>query len=134
MAPGTSGKGGSRPSLIQEDEHLLTVLRYVERNPLRAGLVERAEDRRWSCLGGIAAARPAAWLDPGPVPRGAGWVDAVNAPRFETELEAIRRCVRRNWPFGGEAWVSRTAAALGLASSLRGAGNPTLRRGTRDIG
>ncbi len=35
---------------IQQDEHLLTVLRYVERNPLRAKLVEAAEDWRWgSC-------------------------------------------------------------------------------------
>ncbi len=35
---------------IQEDEHLLTVVRYIERNPLRAGLVERAEAWRWSSL------------------------------------------------------------------------------------
>ena len=35
---------------IQEDDHLRVVLRYVERNPLRAGLVERAEDWRWSSL------------------------------------------------------------------------------------
>jgi len=37
---------------IQQDEHLLTVLRYVERNPLRAGLVARAEDWLWSSLRG----------------------------------------------------------------------------------
>ena len=35
---------------IQEDEHLLTVVRYVERNPLRAGLPTRAEGGRWSSL------------------------------------------------------------------------------------
>jgi putative transposase len=35
---------------IQQDEHLLTVLRYMERNPLRANLVERAEEWRWSSL------------------------------------------------------------------------------------
>src|SRR5580704_5208659 len=33
---------------VQEDDHLYTVLRYVERNPLRADLVERAENWRWS--------------------------------------------------------------------------------------
>jgi hypothetical protein len=32
---------------IAADEHLLAVLRYVERNPLRAGLVVRAEEWRW---------------------------------------------------------------------------------------
>src|SRR5436190_718858 len=40
---------------IEADEHLLTVLRYVERNPLRAGLVERAELWPWSSLHGPAA-------------------------------------------------------------------------------
>ena len=35
---------------IATDKHLLTVLRYVERNPLRAGLVARAEDWRFGSL------------------------------------------------------------------------------------
>jgi putative transposase len=35
---------------IQPDDHLYTVLRYVERNALRARLVKRAEDWRWSSL------------------------------------------------------------------------------------
>src|SRR5262245_4653482 len=56
---------------VQEDEHLLTVCRYVERNPLRAGLVGRAEDWRWSSLWrrerGPEAAR--ALLAEWPVPR-----------------------------------------------------------------
>ncbi len=35
---------------IQSDEHFLTVARYVERNALRANLVTRAQDWRWSSL------------------------------------------------------------------------------------
>ena len=35
---------------IQRDEHLLKVCRYVERNPLRAKLVERSEDWAWGGL------------------------------------------------------------------------------------
>jgi hypothetical protein len=53
---------------------------------------------------------------------------------FEREVEALRRCVRRERPFGGEAWVSRTAAEFGLASSLRARGNPTLKTDTENIG
>ena len=34
----------------QEDEHFYQVLRYVERNPLRANLVETAEAWKWSSL------------------------------------------------------------------------------------
>ena len=48
---GSSGhlwQGRFKSFPVQEDKHLLTVLRYVERNPLRAGLVEAAEDWDWS--------------------------------------------------------------------------------------
>jgi putative transposase len=43
-------QGRFKAFAIEEDQHLLTVLRYVERNPLRANLVEKAEDWRWSSL------------------------------------------------------------------------------------
>ena len=48
----TSGRvwqGRFKAFPIQQNTHLLTVLRYVERNPLRAGLVTRAEDWRVGC-------------------------------------------------------------------------------------
>src|SRR6266571_135456 len=52
---------------IEEDDHLLTVLRYIERNPLRAGLVGRSEDWRWSSGSPRRGGEPE--LDPGPVRR-----------------------------------------------------------------
>lgn len=109
---------------VQEDEHLLTVVRYVERNPLRAGLVGRAEDWPWSSLYGRARGEPADFLTPGPVPGGAGWVEAVNAPQTEAEEEALRRSAARGSPFGGEAWVHETADRLDLGSTLRPRGRP----------
>ena len=55
---------------IQDDDHLLVVLRYLERNPLHAGLVGRAEAWEWSSLHGHAQGP----LDPGPVPAArSGW-------------------------------------------------------------
>src|SRR5439155_2965442 len=85
---------------IEQDDHLLSVLRYVERNALRAGLVGRAEDWPWSSLhprrpGGLFPA-----LDAGPVPRPADWAAYVNAPQTEAELAALRRCAERGTPFG----------------------------------
>src|SRR4029078_883694 len=58
---------------IEQDEHLLTVLRYVERNPLRANLVERAEDWQWSSLRLFTPRPQVDWLHAGPVPRGRTW-------------------------------------------------------------
>ncbi len=102
------------------------VLRYIERNPLRAGLVERAEERSWSSLGVVAGGRAEPLLDPGPIPRGRGWVEAVNALTFESEVQAIRRCVQRNAPLGTNPWVLMTATTLGRESALRARGNPRL--------
>ncbi|HKM82805.1 MAG TPA: hypothetical protein VJY15_17820 [Candidatus Acidoferrum sp.] len=73
----------------------------------------------WSSLHGHAQGPLALWLDPGPVPRGPQWVEAVNAPIFETELAPIRRSLQRAAPFGSEAWTLQTAIALGLESSLK---------------
>src|SRR5262249_45068832 len=62
----------------QEDEHLLTILRYIERNPLRAGLVDRAEAWPWSSLRWLVAPeRAPVRLEPGTVPRGSLWVAGV---------------------------------------------------------
>jgi putative transposase len=109
---------------IQEDEHYLTVLRYVERNPLRANLVQRAQDWPWSSLSNSRAARPEALLTDGPLSKGAGWTNHVNGTQTEAELERLRQCVNRGTPFGTDAWARRTATALGLESSLRPRGRP----------
>jgi len=104
---------------IQQDEHLLTVVRYVKRNRLRAGLVERAQDWRWSSL------RPDAEgpsLDPGPAPRGADWLEFVNTPMTDAEFAAIRLSFRRDRPFGTDAWTTETAGCLGLEYSIRARG------------
>jgi putative transposase len=108
---------------IQEDEHLLTVLRYVERNPLRAGLVRKAERGRRSSLG-AGAGGGAVRLDPGPVARPAGWAEWVNQPQTEAEVEALRVSAERGRPFRTATWTAATARRLGLESTVRPRGRP----------
>ena len=50
--------------VIQNDEHLLTVLRYIEANPLRAQIVKREEDYRWSSYHAHALGVADELLDP----------------------------------------------------------------------
>ncbi len=109
---------------IQDDEHFTTVCRYVERNALRGDLVGRAEDWRWSSLWHRLHRRKIVTLDQWPVPRGRKWIDFVNDPATEAELEALRRSVNRGTPFGTTVWQQRTAKRLGLESSLRDPGRP----------
>src|SRR5207253_4674878 len=60
-------QGRFKAFAIEQNEHLLTVLRYVERNALRANLVERAELWPWTSLHHwLKSDRPSYWHD-GPV-------------------------------------------------------------------
>jgi len=114
---------------IQADEHFLTVCRYVERNALSAGVVDRAEAWRWSSLW-VRRHGPAELKDllhdwPVDCPR--NWVALVNEPMSARELEAVRTSVQRNRPFGGDAWQMQTAARLGLQQTMRSKGRPKKR-------
>jgi putative transposase len=108
---------------VQDDDHLATVLRYVEPNPLRAGLVARAEGRAWSSLPGRLAGDPRLWRGD-PPPRHPAWLARVNEPLSAGDLQRLRASVARDRPFGGEEWTRRTAEALGLGSTLRDRGRP----------
>ena len=112
---------------IEEDDHLDTVRRYVERNPVRPTLVERAEEwqrnRLWRWL------RPTEHkekptLCPWPIPRPTDWVTRVNRALTKKEREAVQTSVLRGRPFGSEAWQEATAKQLGLESTFRSRGRP----------
>jgi len=116
---------------VESDEHLLTVLGYVERNALRAGLVDRAEDWRWSSLW--------RWRHPNvtddvpeltqwPVERPRQWLFQLNRRQAEGELEAVRTSVQRGRPFGSTIWQQMTAKKLGLESTFRPRGRPKKRK------
>ncbi len=112
---------------VQSGESFLTVASYVERNPLRAGLVDRAEDWRWSSLGCRMSGSPdeKSLLSDWPVEiQMKHWVRKVNHPQTEMELESIRTCVLRGRPFGDSAWMRRTAYRYNLEYSLRDRGRP----------
>ena len=109
---------------MQEDEHFLSVCRYVERKALRAKLVLRAEDWRWSSLWHRTHATQVPWLSEWPLALPGKWTEHVNKAPTENELAALRRSVVREVPYGDGAWQEQTAAVLGLESSLRPPGRP----------
>lgn len=116
---------------VQSDEYYITVVRYVERNALRANLVGRAEQWQFSSLW-RRSKRPVvqdSLLSQGPLELPDDWVEYVNRPQTDAELEAVRTAIRRGNPFGAERWKKETARKLGLESSLRSRGRP--RRSSR---
>jgi len=109
---------------IQQDAHYLTVLRYVESNPIRANLTERAEQWQWSSLYALTNRNNHPFLSEGPVERPENWLNLVNQHRSDEQLAAMRNCVNRGSPFGDSHWVPKIAFRLGIESAINPRGRP----------
>jgi len=105
---------------VETSEDLLTVCRYVERNPVRAGLVELAEQWCWSSAGTRGSVPLHEW----PLERPAEWPHWVNADELAEQIEAVRRSVIKGQPYGSEPWMERMVAQWNLGATLRGRGRP----------
>jgi REP-associated tyrosine transposase len=82
--------------LVEGNGQLLTVIKYVEANPVRAGLVARAQDWEWGSM--RERTDPSGerdFLHPLPFALPDGWPDIVNAPLEPADLDRIRRPVKR---------------------------------------
>jgi putative transposase len=126
-------QGRFKSPVIQDDEHLLTVLRYIEANPLRAKLVERADDYRWSSyrVHGLGEADPLVdrlisyeRLAPTPHVRARRWADRVHRPLAAAQLAEIRRSATSGLPYGDPRWVRRLSKRLDLDLTTRPRGRP----------
>jgi putative transposase len=109
---------------VQSGPHFLQLCRYVERNPLRAGLVERAENWQWSSLWRYGRNCHSWPFVEWPVLRPESWVAIVNGDEQMEVLREIRTAVRRSAPYGDAAWSSETAKSLGIESALKPLGRP----------
>jgi putative transposase len=107
---------------IQQDDHFLTVCRYVERNALRANLVKSARNWPWGSLAKRQLQQPPEWLlDPKdwPVHLPRNWTSFVDRPQTAAELESLALSIKRGRPYGDPRWQKRIAKQLDLESTLR---------------
>jgi putative transposase len=110
---------------IQTDGHLLTVMCYVERSPVRANLIELAENWQWSSAYARLRRDERHWLaipDDPPLPR--NWRSWVNKVETEAEFNSLRRSVKRGLPFGDDNWTRSSAVRLRLETTTRPRGRP----------
>jgi REP-associated tyrosine transposase len=126
-------QGRFKSPVIQSDEHLLAMLRYIEANPLRAKLVKRADEYPWSSyrVHGLGEANELVdrlvtyeALSPRAKVRQRKWAEKVHQPIEDARLEAIRRTSATGLPFGDAAWVKRLARRLELDLTIRPRGRP----------
>ena len=114
---------------IESSHHLLSVLRYVERNPVRAKLCQKAEHWRFGSAWRIAQHDPSltTLLSTWPIQKPKNWAAWVNLMPNPSETEAIQRCAIKSSPYGSEKWISQSAARLGLEHTLRPCGRPKMK-------
>jgi len=115
---------------IQQDGHLLAAARYVELNPVRAGLVERAWEWPWSSAGyNAGAAKSDRLVGSRRLPARFGRWRRVLADEGEAIAAArLERHLRTGRPLGGERWVRRLEAELGRPLVPGKGGRPPKRR------
>jgi putative transposase len=120
---------------VQEDLHLLTLCRYVERNPLTAGLVKHAQDWRFGSLWTRQQGTPEqrALLSKWPVACPRNWIETVNTAMTAKELDRIQLTLNRSQPFGDDAWTAKTVKKLGLQHTIRREGRPSTKPKSKGI-
>jgi putative transposase len=114
-------------SCVLDEAHLWAAVRYVERNPVRAGMVKRAEDYRWSSARAHVQSTADPLLDSGlPLIGVVGnWSDWLAAEDLPAELMAIRAATASDLPLGSEDFLIRLEAKFGRPMRPRRRGRKT---------
>jgi len=126
-------QGRFKSPLIQDDAHLLVVLRYIEANPLRAKLVSDPAEYQWSSFPCHGLGRDDPLVDPFPEwdelgrtapERRRRWRVKVCAAQNQTELMKVRGSLRSGRPLGAPEWTEQMAERLNIELIPRPRGRP----------
>jgi putative transposase len=112
-------------SVVMDERHTLTALRYVERNPVRSGLVELPEDWQWSSARGnlgmtedpLIRNRPALKFV-------SNWANYVSGSENPCEVAALRRMTGTGRPKGNKDFVAELESLSGRRIRMRSRGRP----------
>lgn len=111
---GTLWEGRYRSTLIQTDRYLLACMVYIDRNPVRAGLVSEASGYPWSSYNFYAGTRSDKLITPHslfwelantPFGREAAYAELVKADVTVDQLAAMTRSVLAGWALGEPDFV-----------------------------
>ena len=124
---GTSGhlyQGRFRSFPVQSEQYYISLIRYIEQNPVRAELVTLAWEWKWSSawLRENADQDYNITLSNGPVPLPSDWKALLTILESKENYRQLTNSIRRSRPFGDKTWIDSTASELGLRSTLESHG------------
>jgi putative transposase len=119
-------QGAYKSFPIQEDKHLWDVIRYVEQNPLRAKLCEKAQEWRWSSLFKRIRKNKEdiELLAKLPTTLPSNYLSSVNTLLDSGKIGEIQHSINKGAPYGGEEWVEETVSRYHMERTQRGPGRP----------
>ena len=137
---GTLWESRYRSSPVQSDRYLLACVRYIELNPVRAGMVAEAADYPWSSYRQRIGLDGSAWIEPDPAYLGLGHSEQARRRAYEGflheaipegEWALIRESLQRGQLTGTQRFVDEVARIAGRRVEFRRPGRPSLSRGRR---
>jgi putative transposase len=133
---GSLWEGRYKSSPIETNAYLLACLRYVERNPVKAGMVENVADYEWSSYAQHSGLTEETWLDEDPMylslgndksTRQQAYAVYVNQAGSEQENQLIKTALQRNQLTGSSRFVDDVERRIGLRIEHRSPGRPVKR-------
>jgi putative transposase len=130
---GTLWEGRYKASLVQDDVYLLTCYRYIERNPVRAGMVAEPAAYPWSSYRANALGEANPLLRPHPLylalgnraaERQAAYRDLFATEIDPDSLNAVRACLQTGTPLGNDRFRAQIEQALGVKVGYSACGRP----------
>jgi putative transposase len=134
---GTLWESRYKSSPIQSDRYLLACVRYIELNPVRAGMVPEAADYPWSSYRPRMGLDANAWFHPDPGYLGLGDSEPVRRSAYKRflrevvppgEWALIRESLQRGQLTGNQRFVDEVARIAGRRVEFRRPGRPSLSR------
>jgi putative transposase len=134
---GTLWEGRFRASVIESERYLFSCCRYIELNPVRAGLVVDPAQYRWSSHAHHIGLRteplieehPLVWsLGNTPFDRQAAYRRLFDQAPVESEVDLLRSAIQGGWAVGGEQFRSAVSEIAGRRLTRRPRGRPTTSR------
>lgn len=133
---GTLWEGRYRATVVDSERYLLTLMRYIELNPVRAGMVADPGDYPWSSYGynGLGESGPNAdWISPHAeylrlgrtsTARQGTYRQLFQASIAAGDLAEIRACTHKGWALGGERFREQVEALGQRRAASKGVGRP----------
>ncbi len=134
---GTLWEGRYRATVVDSERYLLTCMRYIELNPVRAGLVAHPGEYRWSSYRSNALGAPDALVQHHELYDRLGrsgaerlevYRDLFRVPLPDRELEAIREATNKNWALGSDRFKQRVSILAGRRADRVRMGRPARER------